>query len=236
MPTPLTIEDFKPYSVTCELRYKSAFLIFDRTGHVIEDLRGSFTDLSVSNSGPQQSSFSSDEGTFNIEIGSCRFTAGKIVRGGEEFAKSCKIFFDAVINHFQISVFSRIGLRYILRREFKNEDDAKARLASLMLANLRPARRFNSSENPTEVLFRWEDSQTGAFFRVKAETVDLKLSVPPELQSDVPKIDKKIYTLTLDIDYYTVAPVARDQWNCDEWVPQKIRMIRKEVDGILQGG
>jgi len=71
---------------------------------------------------------------------------------------------------------------------------------------------------------------------LKAETTDIKLAVPPELQDTVPKIDKKTTGLTLDIDYYTVAPVEREQWNSQEWVPQKLRIIRKEVDGILEGG
>jgi hypothetical protein len=85
------------------------------------------------------------------------------------------------------------------------------------------------------VLFRWEDSQIGAFFRLKVETIEIKISVPPELQDNVPTFDKKIIGLTLDIDYYTVAPVDREQWEPQEWLPQKLRIIRKEVDGIMGG-
>jgi len=236
MPSSLTFDDFKPFSVTCELRYKNAFLIYDRTGNVIEELRESFTDINVSTAGPQQTAFASEEGTFNIEIGTCRFTSDMADKSAETFAEHCKAFFDAVADQLRISVFTRIGIRYILRKEFKTEDESKAALASMMLVNLKPTKRFNSSDSPTEVLFRWEDSQTGAFVRLKADTVEIKLSVPPELQKDVPKVDKKIYALTLDIDYYTVASVEREQWNCEEWLPQKFRVIRKEVDGILQGG
>jgi hypothetical protein len=71
---------------------------------------------------------------------------------------------------------------------------------------------------------------------LKAETTEIKLNVPPELQGNVPKFDRKLIGLTLDIDYYTVAPVEREQWEPQEWLLQKVRIIRKEVDDILQGG
>jgi hypothetical protein len=232
----LTIDDFKPFSMACELRYKNAYLIYDHTGRVIEDVRESFTDINVSTSSPQQTSWVTNEGTLTLELGACRFIATRPDKNTEKFATHCKAFFDAVTRHLQIGVFTRIGLRPIFRKEFKTEDESKAALAAMKLANLKPTKRFNSSDNPTEVMFRWEDSQIGAFVRLKAETMETKLTVPPELRDAVPKIDKKVNGLTLDIDYYTVAPVEREQWNCQEWVSQKLRIIDREVDGILDGG
>jgi uncharacterized protein (TIGR04255 family) len=236
MPT-LTIDDFKPFSVTCELRYKSAYLIYDRTGQVLEDLRDKFTDISVSTAGPAQTAFMAEEGTFTLELGACRFTSSRFDnKNAETFAKHCAGFFDAVTNQLQINVFTRIGLRYIARKEFKTLDESKAALASMTLANLKPTKRFNSSESPTEIAFRWEDGQIGAYFRLRAETTEIKFPSAPELQDYVPKVDKKLYGLTLDIDYYTAAPVEREQWNALEWLQQKIRIVRKEADGILNGG
>jgi uncharacterized protein (TIGR04255 family) len=232
----LTIDDFKLFSLTCELRYKSAFLIYDRTGQVIEDIRHSFTDIAVSASAPQQTSWVAGEGSFTLEIGACRFISQRPGQNEEGFPKHCNTFFDAVTTHLEINVFTRIGLRYIARKEFKTLDDSKAALTSMSLPNLKPTQRFKSSESPIEVLFRWEDSQIGAFVRLRAETVDIKPVIAPELQEYMPKVDKKIHGLTLDIDYYTVAPVEREQWNALEWLPQKLRMIKKEADGILQGG
>jgi hypothetical protein len=236
MPSALTIDDFRPYSVTCELRYKNAYLIYDRTGQVVEDVRESFTDINVTTSSPQQTSWTTNEGTLNLELGACRVITILNDKNVEAFPKYAKAFFDAVTNRLQIGVFTRIGLRYILRKEYRTIDESKAALASMMLANLKPTKRFNSSDSPTEVLFRWDDSQIGVTVRLKAETVEIKTTVQLELQAYVPRVEKKIHVLTLDIDYYTVAPVDREQWNAQEWVPQKLRIIRKEVDGILGGG
>jgi len=236
MTGPLTFDDFKPFTLTCELRYPNAYLIFDKTGQILNDLKETLTNISVSNAGPQQTAFASDEGSFHLEIGAARFTSGRPGRNAENFTKHCKAYFDALIERLEIEVFTRIGLRYILRKEFKTEGEAKLALAAMMLLNLKPTKRFNNSDSPVEMLFRWEDSQFGVFVRLKAESADVKLVVPPELKDEIPDLDKKRFVLTLDIDYYTVARVEREQWNIQEWLPQKVRTIRKEVDGILQGG
>jgi uncharacterized protein (TIGR04255 family) len=232
----LTFDDFKTFSITCELRYLNAYLIFDRTGIVISDMKDSFTNVIISNAGPQQTAFASDEGTFHIEIGAARFTSGRLEKGGEKFAQYCKAYFDSVTERLQIDILTRIGLRYILRKEFKSDEEAKTALAAMALANLKPAKRFNSSDSPTEIMFRWEDTEIGALVRLKAETYEVKLAVPPELRDVVPNYDRKSFGLTVDVDYYTVAPVEREQWNVLEWLPLKVRIIRKEVEGILQGG
>jgi uncharacterized protein (TIGR04255 family) len=236
MPSSLSVDDFKPFSTTCELRYKNAYLLYDRTGIILEDLRESFTDINVTVASPAQTAFTAEEGSFGLELGAARFTSLRLDKSGETFAKHCKAYFDTVAEHMRVTVFTRIGLRYILRREFKTEADSKSALASMMLANLKPARRFNSSDSPTEVLFRWEDEQIGAFVRLRAESADIKLAVPPELQDSVPKVDKKLIGLTVDVDYYTVAPVECEQWNALEWLPLKLRIIRKELDGIIASG
>jgi len=232
----LTIDDFKTYSATCEVRYGNAYLIYDRTGRILENLRDSFTDIQVVTASPPQTTFTSDEGTFVLELGACRFTSPKIEKGGETFAKRCKTFFDTVASELNISVFTRIGLRYIARKDFKDEEAARKAVASLELTSLKPAKRFNSSDGPTEVLFRWEDSQIGAFVRIKAETTSFKLNVPLEARDIVPNTERKTPGVTIDIDYYTMAPVEREQWEAEEWLRQRYRIIKKEADGILRGG
>jgi uncharacterized protein (TIGR04255 family) len=236
MPSSLTIDDFKPFNVTCEWRYDNAYLLYDETGRIIQDLQELFTNVNVTVASPALTEFTADEGSFSLGLGSSRITSAQEHASAESFARNCKAFLRVVADRLHVSVFTRIGLRYILRREYRTEEDAKVALATLTLANLRPTKRFNSSDAPTEIAFRWEDAEIGALVRLKAEKLNLKLAIPPELRDAVQPVDKKLTFVTLDIDYYTVAAVTRDQWNPEEWVPQKLRTIRKEADGILQGG
>jgi predicted DNA repair protein MutK len=47
MPAALSINDFIPFGLTCELRYRNAYLLFDQTGKILEDLREHFPGLEV---------------------------------------------------------------------------------------------------------------------------------------------------------------------------------------------
>jgi len=231
----LSVNDFKTASVTCEVRHREAYLIYDRTGHIVENLREFFTDISVTSASPPQTDFRSNEGNFTILLGASRLTCQPNTKP-ENFAKYCAYFFNTTFDQLNVAVLTRIGLRHILRRESKTLEEAKEALASLPSLSPKLAKRFNILRPATEMMFRWEDAEIGAVVRLRAETVEIKVTTaPPELQEEVRKFEKRVHGLTLDIDYYTVAPVERDQWNPEEWVAEKMRVIRKEAEGMLQG-
>lgn len=235
MASPLRYDDFALVSVNCELRYRPAFLQFDRTGQILRDLRHSFSEIEVSAAGPQQTSFNSKEGNFVIDLQSCRFTNLPPDRKIESSARQFKVFSESVCKHLEIDVFTRVGVRIISRKRFDSLKSAKTALALLELPNLSPKRRFNSSESPIEVMFRWEDEQIGATIDLKSEKTEMKINAPQQLREGLPKVDSTTFGLTLDMDYYTVAPVEREQWEAHEWIATKARMMRKEADEILRG-
>jgi uncharacterized protein (TIGR04255 family) len=230
MPPSLTFNDFEVMSLTCELRYASAFLIFDRTGQIIRDVQRVVPNVRMAVATPPQTTFTIDGGTFVIELGACRFSSSQEKRKFEVFADYCQTFFDAVTGHLEIEIFERVGLRHVMKKHFKSETEARAVLSAMQLANLKPAKRFNISDSPSEVLCRWEDSQIGTTVRLKAETVEL---IQQAEQAETPTKEVKTPRLILDVDYYTVAPVEREQWKAQEWLAEKVRMIRKEIDFLL---
>ncbi len=61
MPIPMTVDDFKMVSATCEVRYEKAYLIYDRTGQVCHDACTLFTDCNVLSAAPNQTIFQAKE-------------------------------------------------------------------------------------------------------------------------------------------------------------------------------
>lgn len=112
---------------------------------------------------------------------------------------------------------------------------------SLQLVNLPTAVRFGASEEAREIMIRWEGSQVGALLRLKAESGKMDVILPPELELELeleleqgsPTLHKAINGLVVDIDYYTVAPVERAQWDASAWIPQAIRSVKKEAEAVL---
>jgi hypothetical protein len=233
MPIPLSIADFKVTSATCELRYESAYLIYDRTGQVFHDVRGLYTDCRVINATPNQTLFQADEGSFALELSQCRFSTTTPDPSMEKFGTNCKRFFDSVAILLDIRVFTRVGLRLFFRKDFKDIDEAKAVLHSLRLVNLKAEERFGAASEPDEVLLRWEGSQVGAMLRLKAESGKIDLILPPELEAEKPEIHKSFNGLIVDVDYYTVAPVERSQYDASAWIPRSVRTMKKNIDTIF---
>lgn len=229
----MTVADFKMTSAVCELRYENAYLIYDRTGQVCQEARSFYTDCTVVTAVPNQTIFQAKEGSFVLELAQCRFSTTKPDSTLEKFAEHCKGFFDSVTNNLEVKVFTRIGLRIFLRKDFKDLDEAKAALTSLKLVNRESAERFGAASEPHEVFFRWEGTQLGAMLHLKAESGKIDAVLPPELEAEKSEIHKSFNGLVLDVDYYTVAPVERSQWDAPAWILRSLRTIKRDVDTIF---
>jgi hypothetical protein len=233
MPMRLSIDDFKSTLAICEVRYEEAYLLYDRTGKIGDTLRKDFSDFKVVNAAPHQTTFKCKEGSFVLELKSCRF-ATKMAGGKlDSFGRNCKLFFDCVTANLETKVFTRIGLRVMFRKDFKAVEDAKKELNSLSLTTVDSIARFGVAEPPVEVLLRWEDAQIGTTLRLKAETSKFDVELPAEIEPETPEIHKSFHGLNLDVDFYTVAPVEVSQWDASSWISHSIRTIRRDTDQIF---
>ena len=69
--------------------------------------------------------------------------------------------------------------------------------------------------------------------RLKAEKGTIDLILPPELEVPNHEIHTETIGLLLDVDYYTVAPVERGQWDPTAWIPQAVRTVKREIDSVM---
>ncbi len=233
MPLPLSLDDFKIASAVCELRYEEACLLFDRTGQLCNEAKARYTDCEVVSAVPNQTVLRADEGTFTVELKQCRVGTTSPDSGLERFGAHCKGFFDSVANSLEVKVYTRIGLRVLFRKEYKDFAEAKAALNSLKLLNLPQVERFGASSEPREMIFRWEGAQIGTMLRLSAELGKIDVVLPPELDMEQSEFHKSLIGLVVDVDYYTVAPVERSQWDAVASIPRALRTIKKESDEVI---
>jgi hypothetical protein len=227
----LSVADFKVKFAVCELRYENAYLLFDRTGQVCHEARALYTDCNVLSAAPNQTFFQAKEGAFALELAQCRFSTFTPDGAMEKFAAHCKGFFDSVARNLDVRAFTRVGLRMFFRKDFKDLAEAKAVLTSLKLVNLPSVERFGAASEPVEIFLRWESTELGAMLRFKAESGKIDIVLPPELKES--EVHTSYNGLVLDVDYYTVAPVERSQWDAGAWIPRSLRTIKKDIDAIL---
>jgi hypothetical protein len=229
----ISVADFKIHRAICEIRYEDAYLLFDRTGRVLQEMKNGFTELNVIEATPTKTTARSTEGAFALELRQSRVSAENPDSNLDAFTTSSKRFFDIVVDSLEVKVFTRIGLRLLFRKDLQDLHGAKKDLDSLRLINLPPQLRYEAADQPEEVMFRWQSDQVGAMLRLKAEKGTIDVILPPELESAEPKIHKSYTGLVLDVDYYTVAPVERSQWDPSSWIQQSARIVRRDTDKIF---
>ena len=186
----LSIDDFKLKQAVCELRYENAYLLYDRTGLICAELQRSFTHVQVLSAVPQQSVIQCDEGVFGLELGQCRFTSMKLDNQLERFADETKRFLDVALYNLDIKVFTRIGLRVFFVKEYKSLDEARSALALLKLSNIASVERFGAATEPSEVLFRWENTMIGTMLRLATGSSTVDLVVSSEIAPEKSEIHK----------------------------------------------
>jgi|SRR5579862_3013136 len=229
----LTASDFKLRQATCEIRYPEAFLVFDRTGDVYRQLAKKFTNLHSDSASPAQTQMTAEEGSVVVEIKALRLTDNSPDFKLEKLAANMATVFDIAAKQLELSVFTRIGLRQILTKTYKTEQEPEAALNALQLFKLGDEKRFGAGPNISEFQIRWENKEIGATIRIKAENGTIDAKLPPDLEMEPSEIHKEIHHLVLDLDYYTVAVVERGQWDPNTWITQSARIVRKETDRIL---
>lgn len=234
----LKVDDFQLVRAVCELRYEEAYLIYDHAGLVFQSLRRKYPTLSVDQSVPNAIQMTSDEATFVLETAQCRVAADRLFTRPESLSALCETFFDVVATLLEINVFSRVGLRTIFVKHAKDIDSSVTELNSLKLSEIAGREiRFGASNQIKELMLKWEGTELGATFQLKAETAKIvRGKLPPEIepsQSDTKPLTKEAHYLKLDVDYFTLAPVERSQWNASSWIPQATRNVKKESDKIL---
>jgi hypothetical protein len=229
----LTESDFKLRQATCEVKFPEAFLVFDRTGEIYRQLARKFTNLHSDAASPAQTQMTAEEGSIGIEIRALRLTDNSPDSKLEKFAQNMKAVMDVGAKQLDLTVYTRIGLRQILTKKYNTLQDAETALNDVHLFKLGQEKRFGAGPNISEFQIRWEDKAIGATFRMKAESATLDAKLHPDLEVEPRDIHKELHHLVLDLDYYTVAVVEREQWDAGTWITQSARIVRKEADRIL---
>jgi hypothetical protein len=233
MPSPLTVSDFKPRQAICEVKYPDAFLVFDKTGDIFHELATRFKNLHNDAATPAQTQMSADEGVVGVELQALRLVDNKPDWKLDRFAANFKTLFDIAAEKLDLKVFTRVGLRQVFIKAYDSFVEAEAALNSPQLLKLGTDRRFGIGPNFAELVIRWEDQELGAILRLKAQTGNVSAQFPSELGMKEETLNKEFHQLLIDIDYYTVALVEREQWDPVTWITQSARIVLKETERIL---
>jgi hypothetical protein len=231
----MKIEDFDLAKIVIEIRYKSAYLLWDRCGSIWREASSIWPSLKPTNVEPNRQSFRVDNKyEFGIELNKsfmiAHYCKAKNIKDDQE------AFIDLVRKCLKIDTYERVGTRFIYELECESVEDGAKKFSEtgLVKCPTGPFLNIDGNIKPRHISFLNEDEDTGV--KVDLQTAVKKFEIEKPLgvkEFDYPQLDKKI--LLLDVDYYTKKALLPGQLNVAEWVKQVDHAIKRDAQKLLGG-
>jgi hypothetical protein len=233
---PIDLSSFTLEQCSLEARYAVALLLWDRAGALWRSIQDKWPDIHLVTADPTKQAFQTEKTGFVIELQAARITTMDSHKSLTELSGIAREFFKLAAKHLQISLFTRLGLRLIYFKEFKDRETAASAFHSLHLVRVPNNKKFEIEETPVNPQYslRWESAKKGTLVTCRAETRKTDFDPPIESVRLFTPIHKEVNGIVVDIDYYTVAPVDSGQVDMGEWLSHAQHVVVRDTRYLFE--
>ncbi len=226
----ISLPDFQVDRQIFEARFPQNFLFWDRAGHLWTAASRKLPGVKLVNVDPNHTQFEAGNFQYIAESGIIRVIA-KDNEPFSEFEKLATIFFEIVVEFLDIEMFDRVALRTVWTKQYESTLKAVESFRELNLLSEPNGETFGIKTPPIglDVKVTWEDERTGATLGCRTEKRKVEPIIPWDFRSQIKAASSVHYYLVLDVDYYTIAKVQRDQIDAREWISSSNRFVKKVV-------
>lgn len=231
----LTFSDFRPIGLAFEIRYPEAYLLWDRAGRIAQELQARYPVSRLTSAEPGKIVFSCSRGqeiTWQLDrlIVADYRPASRL----DEFYPICEQCFDITVSNLEITELKRVGFRPAFAKNFPTREEAGATLLATGILRVPEGKQFNVEARCTlpEYGIRREGEKFGYALKISVQTVKYEFAPPPQWQGNEVEA-KEEQRVTLDLDWYTVAPMPVGAMRVTEWLTQIMHAVRRDTDGFF---
>lgn len=231
---PVDLAVFKIQQATLELRYATAFLLWDRAGTIWRRIASYYPETAPKNVQPNVQTFSLDERTDGaIQVERCSVStmhAGNL----DDFKKMSGIFCEEVLSKLEIKIIDRIGFRVIFERKFNSIEDSINYIDRIVKAKPSKDKYFNIQGRLKEFDYavRWEDQSRGCLARIKTVQLKLDIETPKEFD-ELSGVHAQKTVVIVDADMYTLLPVPVGRFNAPAIIEDWFRLMKRDLSEFL---
>lgn len=236
MPSRLTRSDLKLERTAFELRYDTAFALWDHAGAIGIGIQQKWPEAKLVEAIPTKINFSwRRQFEFQVEMEKALILGHHQPHNLKDFADAAEDFHAILRKTLNVPIYTRVGLRIIHVKDFKTIADATKAILALNQVNVPAGKFFGQAGEPksVEVSYRWENKSNGLMVRIRSEGIVVQFSPPPSIP-EIEPLMKETQRLLFDLDYYTVAPVTPSQLNVVDWVNNIVHMTNRDTKVFLE--
>ena len=193
----MDISYFDLHSINFEIRYDRAYLLWDRAGTIWQKISGAHPNLKPREVNPGKVQVTIDQRfQLTIEIDKTIVNVFLPPNNIEDYIELCDYVIPMLIEALQLTLFTRIGLRVIYRRNFQDREEASVALISTKIMNVPEGMHFGIEGRPMlpRYFMRWEGDKRG--IQVNFQAQERKILVEPLIgEPTVEGIEKDLYEL-----------------------------------------
>lgn len=232
----LRLSAFKFERVVFEVRFPTAFLLWDRAGAIWKEASAAMADLKLVSAEPAKTTFRrGDNFEYVVELEAARIIAHRPPDLKlSEFTGASETLVELLTRHLEVSVFSRVGLRFLFFKEFEDRNLETSAVLATGLVRVPSQDLFSTEARPVTALdcgIRWEDKALGVRALLQHQDRQYSLEKPPGLELPVPAPPTTVAWrgLSFDIDFYTVGAVQAGQLSAGEWISQQTKLLKEDA-------
>jgi hypothetical protein len=233
----MDLSNFDLHSASFEVRYDQAYSLWDRAGGLWQAVRKSAPTIKLGESNPTKITGTIDRRfQLSVELEKVLVIVFPPPSILEDYTALCRNVLTAAVDILDIKLFSRIGLRIIYQRKFGSSEEAAGALLGTGIMKVPEGKHFGIEGPPKlpHYAIRLDGDNLG--IQVNFRTQDRKIKIDaPMGETAFESVEKDIFELVYDIDYFTIGTVDVGQFRASDWIPNAIRLIRRDSKVFLGG-
>jgi hypothetical protein len=232
----IDLAHFTLTSATFETRYPTAFLMWDRSGAVWQELGIKYPDLRIVQATPSQVNVKIDTKAECVVGVDKTFCAVRLPKSDlKDLCDVSAALLPAMQSRLMISIFTRIGLRLIYHKQFEERDEASSFVFSNAAMPHPKGKHFNVDGRALdpEIAVTVEDDVKGFTVRLKSQQITMNLILPPEFDDLAAVKQAQRNFVVFDIDYYVHAATPSSAFDAPALIEDWLHLIRRDTGKIF---
>lgn len=231
------LDEFQLRTASFEIRYDSAFAIWDRAGRLWTTLHREFPTIALSQATPNEVTVQDADWRLSVGLTKAYIMAFWPDSLLGDFPDKATTFTGIVSDTLELAAFTRIGFRAVFTKSFSDKKAASAAMLELDLLRVPEGKNFGIDDaewHLPEYSIRMENEALGCLVRIKAHEFTISVDPIPEMpRGEMQTIKETKHELVFDLDYYTTATVLISQIRVADWLAQVFHGIRRDSKNYL---
>lgn len=236
------LSQYKIVKQVLDIRYPTAFLLWDRAGHIWDEVSKQFPNVKLKSAQPNQTSVAITDAMDGVVNNDKAVLIQDVEDSAKQpaFIEAAAIFFPLVIHLLEVQTLKRVGMRIHFEREFQSSAAASEYFLGATNSSVAEGKFFNFEGRALdfERHVRIESDSLGISIKHLTQKQTVNLELPAAAKALLKLSDEQVTprernVVLLDVDYYAHSPMPVGSFHVKRILESWTHAIRRDIARFL---